>query len=83
MRKEVEKVRDVMKMQWNEMKELREQNEVMRTDLREIKELLTSDIPNSHRSSNSGSPVLLRTAPLSLPGLSREKTRMFQNRKKK
>lgn len=44
MRKEVEKIRDVMKMQWDEMKKLRNQNEGMRMDLREIKELLVSDV---------------------------------------
>ena len=42
MRLEVEKMRDVMKKQWEEMRGLREQNESMSRDIKDIRNLLIS-----------------------------------------
>jgi len=50
MRHEIEKMRDVMKGQWDEMKSLREQNEGMTRDIKEIKELLLTSKADSNRS---------------------------------
>ncbi|XP_067678640.1 ELKS/Rab6-interacting/CAST family member 1-like [Haliotis asinina] len=40
MRLEIGKMRDVMRSQWREMKELREQNETMRSDIKQIRDML-------------------------------------------
>ncbi|GFO19615.1 hypothetical protein PoB_004612000 [Plakobranchus ocellatus] len=45
MRRDNEKMRDEMKRQWKQMRELREQNEDMRSDIREIRNLVLSDQP--------------------------------------
>ncbi|KAL4236727.1 hypothetical protein ACF0H5_005111 [Mactra antiquata] len=42
MRLEVEKMRDVMKKQWEEMRELREQNHSMSKDIKDIRSLLVN-----------------------------------------
>ncbi|XP_041359611.1 protein Hook homolog 1-like [Gigantopelta aegis] len=49
-RLEIEKLRDVMRGQWMEMKALREQNESMRNDIKEIREMLMIAQANSVKS---------------------------------
>nr|KAG5709597.1 hypothetical protein BaRGS_001647 [Batillaria attramentaria] len=46
MRLEVEKMREVMRSQWEEMRILRQQNEGMRTDIKEIKDMLLGGEPS-------------------------------------
>ncbi|XP_012943118.1 60 kDa neurofilament protein [Aplysia californica] len=74
-RKEVERTREVMRAQWEEIRELRQQNEDMRSDIREIRELLTADLPVESPVEklygHSQSPYSLQTASPSLPALSR------------
>ena len=49
-RLEIEKLRDVMRGQWIEMKTLREQNEIMRNDIKEIRDMLIiGQQPNTNK----------------------------------
>ncbi|KAK7501122.1 hypothetical protein BaRGS_00007607 [Batillaria attramentaria] len=77
MRLEVEKMREVMRSQWEEMRILRQQNEGMRTDIKEIKDMLLGGEP-------SGDPPIYNMGALkpSLPALSRDTRRIIPGKKK-
>lgn len=82
MRLEVEKMRDVMKHQWDEMNAMRQQNEHMRSDLKDIKNLLRSSVDLNNEKSERipvyGRPVFKPT----LPTLTRDTKRILTGKRK-
>lgn len=78
MRLEVEKMREVMRSQWEEMRVLRQQNEGMCTDIREIKDMLLGE------ASTVSEPPVYNMGALkpSLPALSRDTRRIIPGKKK-
>jgi hypothetical protein len=67
-----------MKGQWEEMRVLRQQNENMRTDIREIKDLLLADVSAEPQ----GPMYNMGALKPSLPALSRNSKRIVQGKKK-
>ena len=55
MRNEIERLRDIMQNQWIEMKYLREQNQTVRQDVKDIRNLLSIAQPDSSRLNNKQS----------------------------
>lgn len=55
MRHEIERLRDIMQNQWIEMKYLREQNQTVRQDVKDIRNLLSIAQPDSSRLNNKQS----------------------------
>ena len=80
-RHEIEMTREVMQKQWKEIRELREQNEGMRSDIREIKELLTSDLP-ANVYGHSQNPYTVQSPTPSLPSITRSSNRRSLIKKK-
>ncbi|XP_076440640.1 uncharacterized protein LOC143280047 [Babylonia areolata] len=80
MRHEVEKMRDVMKSQWEEMRVLRQQNEGMRTDIKEIKDMLLGggDMTAEHQ----GPTYNMGALKPSLPALTKNSRRIVPGKKK-
>ncbi|GFS19037.1 hypothetical protein ElyMa_003278600 [Elysia marginata] len=82
MRGEIERMRDVMKQQWKEMRNLREQNEDMRSDISEIRNLVLADRlnrgqpwpPQQATPDQAGHFDIQQPSP-SLPSLSPKETR--------
>ena len=86
-RHEIEVTREVMQKQWREIKELREQNEGMRNDIREIKELLTADVMQAesnpiehHYAYQSHNPYTKQTPSPSLPSISKNARRSVRKK---
>ena len=72
-------LKKVMKSQWEEMRSLRHQNEGMRSDIRDIKDLLLADVnSNEHQ----GPMYNMGALKPSLPALSKNSKRILPGKKK-
>ncbi|XP_069126662.1 uncharacterized protein PF3D7_1120000-like [Argopecten irradians] len=80
MRHEVEKMREVMRKQWEEMKMMREQNDEMGRDIKEIKNMLVMSQQDSNRSrSPQGYGQVFKPT---LPTLTRDTKRILTGKRK-
>lgn len=90
LRREIEITREVMQKQWREIRELRQQNEGMRSDIRDIKDMLTAEVTQRQEAAqdnqmqniygHAGGPYSVKTKSPSLPSISKSTKRSVKKK---